>query len=219
MSSERKSLILTTETLLIPQSPRNIRDLKQTVTRRMTDITHILSAIEQGNSQAAEDLLPLVYDELRRLAAEKMLHEQPGITLQATALVHEAYVRLVDVQTPQRWQNRGYFFASAAEAMRRILIEGARRRETLKRGGDHLRIDLNEMPVAPEAPQLDVLALDEALQELEQHDSQAAQLVKLRYFAGLGHVEAAEVMGIERRAADRLWTLGRTWLFRRLSPL
>ena len=183
----------------------------------MSDVTRILSAIHSGDRQASEQLLPLVYDELRRLAAQRMAQEQPGQTLQATALVHEAYVRLVDVDLAQKWDSRGHFFSAAAEAMRRILIERARQRGALKRGGDAVRIDLDQVSAAVVDRTDDVLAIDEALQELERHDPQAAELVKLRFFAGLGHLEAAEALGIERRVADRLWALARTWLYRKLS--
>src|SRR5256885_720717 len=183
----------------------------------MHDVTQILSAIEQGDPNAAEQLLPLVYDELRKLAAQRLAQESPGQTLQATALVHEAYLRLVDTNRVQHWDSRGHFFAAAAEAMRRILVERARQRSTLKRGGDLRRLDLDQLSLADEGPPDDLLALDEALAELEEHDAQAARLVKLRYFAGLGHQEAAEALGIGRRAADRLWAVARAWLYRRIG--
>jgi RNA polymerase sigma factor (TIGR02999 family) len=183
----------------------------------MNEVTRILSAIEQGESSAAEQLLPLVYDELRQLAAQKLAQEKPGQTLQATALVHEAYLRLVDVDQAQHWNSRGHFFAAAAEAMRRILVDQARRKQADKRGGGRLRVDLPEDLAAPEARSDDLVALDEALSRLERHDADAARLVKLRYFAGLSHVAAAETLGISRGAADRLWALGRAWLFRELS--
>ena len=183
----------------------------------MSEVTHILSAIEQGDPHAAEQLLPLVYDELRQLAAQKMVKEAPGQTFQATALVHEAYLRLVDVEEAPHWNSRGHFFAAAAEAMRRILVEQARRKQADKHGGGRLRLDLPEDLAAPEARSDDLLALDEALSRLERHDPDAARLVKLRYFAGLSHQEAAEALGLSRGAADRLWALGRAWLFRQLS--
>jgi RNA polymerase sigma factor (TIGR02999 family) len=183
----------------------------------MTDVTRILSAIAQGDTHGAEQLLPLVYDELRRLAAAKLAQEQPGQTLQATALVHEAYVRLVDVDEPQHWNSRGHFFSAAAEAMRRILVDQARRKQADKHGGGRLRVDLPEDLAAPRARTDDLVALDEALSRLERHDPDAATLVKLRYFAGLSHQDAAEALGISRGAADRLWALGRAWLFRQLS--
>jgi RNA polymerase sigma factor (TIGR02999 family) len=183
----------------------------------MSDVTRILSAIEQGDPSAAELLLPLVYSELRKLAAQKMAKESPDHTLQATALVHEAYLRLVDVEQAQHWDSRGHFFAAAAEAMRRILIENARRKGTLKHGVRHHQVGLDDVPVAASGSPENLLSLDEALSKLEQHDPQAATLVKLRYFAGLSHQEAAQVMGVERRAADRLWALARAWLYRKLA--
>lgn len=167
-------------------------------------------------AENSADLLPLVYEELRQLAAQKLYSEMPGQTLQATALVHEAYVRLVDGRDPQ-WANRNHFFAAAAEAMRRILIERARQRESLKAGAGRTRISLSSADIVKGEAEVDLLALNEALDELERHDRQAAELVKLRFFAGFGHVEAAEIMQIERRVADRLWVLARTWLYRRLS--
>ena len=183
----------------------------------MTDITRILSAIDQGDPQAAAELLPLVYDELRKLAAQRLVQERPGQTLQATALVHEAYVRLVDVDKEQAWNGRGHFFAAAAEAMRRILIDRARRKTTAKLGGNRKRLDLEQLSLADDGREADLLALDDALTAFEQHDPQAARLVKLRYFVGLSHQEAAEALGIGRRAADRLWALARAWLYQRLS--
>ncbi len=183
----------------------------------MTDVTRILSAIQQGDPSAAERLLPLVYDELRRLAAQKLAQEKSGQTLQATALVHEAYLRLVDVDKVQHWDSRGHFFGAAAEAMRRILVDQARRKQADKHGGGRLRVDLPDDLAAAEARSDDLVALDEALSRLERHDADAARLVKLRYFAGLSHQEAAEALGISRGAADRLWALGRAWLFRQLS--
>jgi RNA polymerase sigma factor (TIGR02999 family) len=183
----------------------------------MSDVTRILFAIEQGDPHAAEQLLPLVYDELRKLAARRLDQEKPGQTLQPTALVHEAYLRLVDVTLPQHWNSRGHFFAAAAEAMRRILVDQARRKQADKHGGGRLRLDLPENLAAQEAGSDDLVALDEALSRLESHDPDAAKLVKLRYFAGLSHTDAAEALGISRGAADRLWALGRAWLFRQLS--
>jgi RNA polymerase sigma factor (TIGR02999 family) len=183
----------------------------------MSDVTPILSAIEQGDPHAAEQLLPLVYDELRKLAGRKVAQEAPGQTLQATALVHEAYLRLVDVEKAQQWNSRGHFFAAAAEAMRRILVDQARRKQTEKHGGARLRVDLAPDLAASDGRSDDLVALDEALGKLERHDPNAAALVKLRYFAGLSHQEAAQTLGISRGAADRLWALGRAWLFRQLS--
>jgi RNA polymerase sigma factor (TIGR02999 family) len=183
----------------------------------MSEVTRILSAIEQGDPHAAEELLPLVYKELRRLAASRIAQEKPGQTLQATALVHEAYLRLVDVDKVQQWDSRGHFFAAAAEAMRRILVERARSKAARKRGGHARRLDLAQLPLAVDERSEELLALDEALAELEKHDAQAAQIVKLRYFGGLGHQEAAKVLGLGRRAADRLWALARAWLYHRIA--
>ena len=183
----------------------------------MSDVTRILSQVEQGDPAAAEQLLPLIYDELRKLAAAKLAHEKPGQTLQATALVHEAYVRLLGDEAIEKWDSCGHFFASAAEAMRRILVENARRKKSLRRGGDGERVDLDERLLAGTARSYDLLELDDALSELERHDAAAAQLVKLRYFAGFGHQEAAQALGISRREADRLWVLARTWLYQQLG--
>jgi RNA polymerase sigma factor (TIGR02999 family) len=182
----------------------------------MSAVTQILTALENGDSNAAAHLLPLVYDELRKLAAHRLAQEVQDQTLDATALVHEAYLRLVDVDQAQNWNSRGHFFAAAAEAMRRILVDQARRKQTEKHGGAWLRIDLPD-DVQADAPVADLVALDEALTRLETHDPTAAQLVKLRYFAGLTHQEAATALGISRGAADRLWSLSRAWLFRQLS--
>ena len=192
----------------------------------MNDVTRILSAIEEGDPRAAEGLLPLVYDELRRLAAEKLAREKAGQTLDATALVHEAYVRLVanlaregggDAPPGSRpeFANRAHFFAAAAEAMRRIMIDRARARATAKRGGDRQRVNLDHVPA--EEPDSQLLALDDALTDLERHDSTAAQLVKLRYFVGLSHQDSAESLGISRRVADRIWVLARAWLYQQLQ--
>ena len=183
----------------------------------MSEVTRVLAAVGQGDPQAAEQVLPLVYAELRQLAAQRLAREAPGQTLQPTALVHEAYLRLVDVKDPQRWEGRGHFFAAAAEAMRRILVERARRKGARKRGGGATRVDLAGAAPAGADHSFDLLDLDEALGELERHDAQAAGLVKLRYFAGLSHQEAAEALGVGRRAADRLWKLARAWLYQRLG--
>jgi RNA polymerase sigma factor (TIGR02999 family) len=183
----------------------------------MHEVTRILSAIEQGDGQAAEQLLPLVYDELRRLAAEKMAQEKPGQTLQATALVHEAYLRLVDVEKAQHWDSRGHFFAAAAEAMRRILVERARVKKQPRRGGDWHRVPLDEEHLAEGVQSDDLVALDEALGRLESLDAASAQLVKLRYFAGLTMAEAADAAGMSLRTAERNWTYARTWLHRELA--
>jgi RNA polymerase sigma factor (TIGR02999 family) len=182
----------------------------------MTNVAHILSAIERGDPKAADELLPLVYDELRKLAAVRLAGEKPGQTLQATALVHEAYLRLVGDGPPVDWEGRGHFFA-AAEAMRRILIDRARRKAATKRGGGLRRIDIEPVSVADDGREAEWLALDDALTDLERHDPQAARLVKLRYFAGLSHQQAAQALGVSRRAADRLWSLARAWLYQRLS--
>src|SRR5712691_3099540 len=184
----------------------------------MSDVTRILSAIEQGDPHAAEDLLPLVYDELRRLAAQKMAQETPGQTLQATGLVHEAYLRLVDVEKAQHWNSRGHFFAAAAEAMRRILVDQARRKQAGKRGGRSRRISLDAVDVACTPPHDDLLAIDEALTRLAAEDEQAARLIQLRYFAGLSLEEAAEVVGISRSTAYEHWSYARVRLKTLLDP-
>jgi RNA polymerase sigma factor (TIGR02999 family) len=180
----------------------------------MTEVTRILSAIEQGDPKAAGQLLPLVYEELHKLAAQKLAHEAPGQTLQPTALVHEAYLRLVDVERPQQWECRNHFFAAAAEAMRRILVDNARRKRSLKRGGQLARLDLETVDVSGPEISEDLLALDEALEKLAHTEKPAADLVKLRYFAGLTAKEAAAVLGISERTADRLWAFGRSWLLK-----
>jgi RNA polymerase sigma factor (TIGR02999 family) len=182
----------------------------------MSEVTLILSAIEQGDPHAAERLLPLVYDELRKLAGQKLAQENPGQTLQATALVHEAFLRLVDVDKVQRWNSRGHFFAAAAEAMRRILLNRARDKARLKRGGDRRRIDLGRIEVALDTRAEDLIALDEALQQLSGEDQACAELVKLRFFGGLSHTEAAASLGVSRRVADRHWAYARAWLYERL---
>jgi RNA polymerase sigma factor (TIGR02999 family) len=192
----------------------------------MSDVTDFLTASEGGQSQAAQQLLPLVYDELRRLAAEKLSHEKPGQTLDPTALVHEAYLRLVGKagerrqgtgDSGQHWNSRGHFFAAAAEAMRRILVEHARSKNQVKRGGQWQRIELEEMESAAAGRSDELLALDEVLTRLETHDAQSASLVKLRYFAGLSMPEAAQSLGIPLRTAERNWTYARTWLHRELG--
>ena len=181
----------------------------------MNDVTRILSAIEEGDPHAASQLLPLIYDELRRLAAQKLSHEKPGQTLQATALVHDAYVRLVDVEKAQHWSSRNHFYAAAAEAMRRILVENARRKKALRRGGDRRRLDLAE-PAAPELSD-DLLALDEALGKLAEKDAAKAELVKLRYFAGLTMEQTAESLGISLATAHRWWNYARAWLHQEIA--
>jgi RNA polymerase sigma factor (TIGR02999 family) len=182
----------------------------------MNDVTQILSAIEQGDPLAAEQLLPLVYDELRKLAAMRMAKENPGQTLNATALVHEAYVRLVDVNQCQHWDNRGHFFASAAEAMRRILVEQARWRNAAKRGGNAQRVELSECVLTTPMPDDELLALSDALEQFATVDPPAANLVRLRFFAGLTTAEAAEVLGVSVRSAHDLWAYARSWLRRQM---
>jgi len=183
----------------------------------MHEVTRILSAIEQGDPQAAEQLLPLVYDELRRLAAEKMREEKPGQTLQATALVHEAYIRLVDVEKAQHWNSRGHFFAAAAEAMRRILVEQARRKGSLRAGGQRRRAELSSVDPEIGGPQLDLLALNEALDKLATRDPRALELVKLRFFAGLTIQQAAEALGVSVATAENDWSYAKCWLRVELS--
>ena len=183
----------------------------------MADVTWILSQMEAGDPSAAEQLLPLLYEELRKLAAARLSQESPGQTLQATALVHEAYIRLVDVKKPQHWQSRGHFFAAAAEAMRRILLNRARDRNRLKRGGGRHRIDFDQIEVALDTPDEQLLALDEAIEALATEDKDCANLVKLRFFAGLSIREAAESLGISPRTANRHWVYARAWLYARLD--
>jgi RNA polymerase sigma factor (TIGR02999 family) len=183
----------------------------------MNDVTRILLAIEAGDPQAPQQLLPLVYDELRKLAAQRLAQEKPGQTLQPTALVHEAYIRLVDVEKARRWNSRGHFFAAAAEAMRRILVDNARRKRSKKRGGGRVRLDLDQLADASHERVGDVLDIDAALAGLASADPQVAELVKLRYFAGLSIPEAAAVLGISPRSADFLWAYARAWLLRFLG--
>jgi RNA polymerase sigma factor (TIGR02999 family) len=183
----------------------------------MSEVTRILSAIEHGEPHAADQLLPLVYEELRRLAAQKLAEEKPGQTLQATALVHEAYLRLVDTQQAQHWNSRGHFFGAAALAMRRILVDRARHKRSHKAGGGRARCDLDALEIAlPEIPE-DLLALDEALDKLAAADKKAAELVHLRFFAGLALPEAAQLLGISPRTADRLWAYARAWLHQEIQ--
>jgi RNA polymerase sigma factor (TIGR02999 family) len=180
----------------------------------MTDVTQILAAIDQGDPQAAEQLLPLVYDELRRLAAQKLAQEKPGQTLQATALVHEAYIRLVAYEGAHQWDGRGHFFAAAAESMRRILVDSARRKASNKRGGGLERRMLDEAQLTTDEDADDLLALDEALSQLAETDPVAARLVQLRYFAGLTNEQAAEALGMSTRSAYYTWSYARSWLKR-----
>jgi RNA polymerase sigma factor (TIGR02999 family) len=187
----------------------------------MNDVTRILSEVEQGDPHSAEQLLPLVYGELRQLAAQKLAQEAPGQTLQATALVHEAYVRLVEVERAQHWDSRGHFFAAAAEAMRRILIDQARRKVSKKRGGARQRLNLEVatlLPATDAAAAAELLALDEALEQLEAEEPLKARLVKLRYFAGISWEEAARTLGISPATAKRYWIYARSWLHARLHP-
>ncbi|HEV3444879.1 MAG TPA: ECF-type sigma factor [Gemmataceae bacterium] len=184
----------------------------------MTEVTRILDAIDQGDPSAAEQLLPLVYDELRRLAAQRLAHEAPGQTLQATALVHEAYLRLASTEQTRHWNSRGHFFAAAAEAMRRILVENARRKGRIRHGGGRKRVDLDEADPLVARPFPDLLAIDEALTRLAARDPVRAQLVKLRFFAGLTMPEAAQALGISLATAERYWTFARTWLYAELKP-
>jgi RNA polymerase sigma factor (TIGR02999 family) len=183
----------------------------------MNDVTRILSAIEHGDPHAAEQLLPLVYDELRKLAAQRLAQEEPGQTLQATALVHEAYLRLVGGVREQSWDNRGHFFSAAAEAMRRILLNRARDKNRLKRGGSWRRIDLDQLAAVEDASDDDLVAIDDALEVLTRESSACAELVKLRFFAGLTQEQAAASMGISRRTANRYWTYARARLFETLT--
>jgi len=184
----------------------------------MNDVTQILSRIESGDPTAGEQLLPLVYDELRKLAAARLAQEKPGQTLQATALVHEAYLRLVDVNQAQNWNSRGHFFAAAAEAMRRILINRARDKNRLKRGGHNRKIDLESIELAIDAPDDDLIAIDEAIARLANENQSCADLVKLRFFAGLSLKEAATALGVSTSTADRYWAYARAWLFAALRP-
>jgi len=182
----------------------------------MSDVTRILTAIEQGDAKEADKLLPLVYEELRRLASQKMSRESPGQTLQATALVHEAYIRLVGSDA-QNWNGRTHFFAAAAEAMRRILIDNARRKQRLKRGGGQDKVDLADAELLIEAPSDDLVALDEAMEKLADKDKVKADLVKLCYFAGLTLAQAADILGLSQTTAKRHWTYSRAWLYRQIN--
>jgi len=184
----------------------------------MSEVTRLLAAIDQGDSQATDELLPLVYEELRKLAVERLSHEKPGQTLQATALVHEAYLRLLGPAGDElRWNNRGHFFAAAAEAMRRILVESARHKRSQRAGGDWQRVELSDVEIASPRPDVDLLALSEALDKLEARDQRKASLVKLRYFAGLTIKEAADALGISSATADNDWAYAKSWLKRELT--
>ena len=183
----------------------------------MPDVTRILSQIESGDPSASEQLLPLVYDELRKLAAARLAHEQPGQTLQATALVHEAYLRLVDVEQAQPWNSRGHFFAAAAEAMRRLLVERARRKNRVRHGGGRRPVDLDTQLLISKKADNSLLALDDALGRLAADEPEAAEVVKLRYFAGLTIEETAAAMNISARTVNRHWTYARAWLYDQLK--
>jgi RNA polymerase sigma factor (TIGR02999 family) len=183
----------------------------------MSEVTEILSAIEQGDPRAAEQLLPLVYDELRRLAAARLAREKPGLTLEATALVHEAYLRLVGNERGKDWDSRGHFFAAAADAMRRILVENARRKGRVKHGGDRLRVDLDEGTMVGRMPPEDLLALDEAMTKLAAEEPVKARLVQLRYFAGLSLEEASQVLGVSAVTGKRYWRYAKAWLHREIA--
>jgi RNA polymerase sigma factor (TIGR02999 family) len=182
----------------------------------MTDVTRILNAIEQGDPSASDKLLPLVYEELRGLARQRLANEKPGQTLQATALVHEAYLRLIGKNNDQSWDNRGHFFAAAAEAMRRILVNRARDKSRLKRGGDRKKIEFDEIQHVFESDPDDLIDLDDAIEALAEQDPIVAQLVKLRFFAGLEQIEAAKCLHLPKSTADRYWSFARVWLFNRL---
>ena len=187
----------------------------------MTDVTQILCQIEQGDRVAAEQLLPLVYGELRKLAAAKLANEKPGHTLQATALVHDAYLRLVDQSTPQQWDGRGHFFAAAAEAMRRILVDHARHKKSMKRGGDLIRqefVESNIIAAANGSPNT-ILAVHDALDEFSKVDPRAAELVKLRYFVGMTIAEAANVLNVSSRTANKWWNYAKAWLTDRIGEI
>ena len=187
----------------------------------MNDVTRLLTAIEEGQSQAAEELLPLVYKELRRLAASHLAQERAGQTLQATALVHEAWLRLVaseQGEEEQRWDGQRHFFGAAAEAIRRILIERARKKKCMRHGGGLQRVGLDEAEIAAPLPDEELLALHEALDRLAELDPPAAELIKLRFFAGLTHEQAAHMLGLSRSAADRTWVFARAWLFKQVRP-
>lgn len=182
----------------------------------MADVTQILSQIESGDPSAAEQLLPLVYEELRKLAAAKLAHEKPGQTLQATALVHEAYLRLVGAEKSHPWDSRGHFFSAAAEAMRRILLNRVRDKKRQKRGGTRERISLDQVVLALDTPAEELMELDEAIEHLAERDLVSAKIVKLRFFAGLSLKDSADALGLTRREADRHWSYARAWLFDRL---
>ena len=202
----------------VANNPRLVELISGGYVGGMSEVTQILSAIEAGNPKAASELLPLVYDELRKLAAARLADEKPGQTLQPTALVHEAYLRLVGDGHPRDWNGRGHFFAAAAEAMRRILINRARDQNRLKRGGCRNRVELEAITDPATAPAADLLGLDDALGQLAGTNPQAAELVKLKFYAGLSLREAADALGLPARSADRLWAFARAWLIDALDP-
>ena len=181
----------------------------------MNDVTRILNAIDGGDDQAGQELIPLVYDELRTMAARKMAYERPGQTLQATALVNEAYLRLVG--NDQHWENRGHFFAAAAEAMRRILVDNARKKNSRKHGGGIVKIELSSVDVAINTDDDHLLLVNDALENLAAKDPEAAELIKLRFFAGMSNAEAAQTLGLAERSATRIWTYARAWLYKEIS--
>ena len=187
------------------------------VLEQVNDVTRILNSLDEIGPTGRQELVPFIYDELRRLAASKMAHERPGQTLQATALVHEAWLRLVGSDTPQYWNSRGHFFAAAAEAMRRILIDNARRKATEKHGGTLERVELSAVDVAINTDDERLLLVDEAIQKLVAQDRDAAELIKLRFFAGMSNEEAAQALGLSERTAGRLWAYARAWLFKEIN--
>ena len=202
---------------LLPMDYNGQNDNTWRRVRSIANVTRILCAIEEGDAQAAEQLLPLVYEELRKLAARKMAQEKPGQTLQATALVHEVYVRLVDGKKAQHWNSRGHFFGAAAEAMRRILVETARQKRREKHGGDWTRVELGDMEAGQTLRTEDLLTLSDAIDKLAEHDRPAAELAKLRCFVGFSVEEAAETLELSRTNAYRLWTYARAWLYSRIG--
>jgi RNA polymerase sigma factor (TIGR02999 family) len=187
------------------------------VLEQVNDVTRILNSLDEGGPDARRELVPMIYNELRRLAAARMAHERPGQTLQATALVHEAWLRLVGTDAPQHWNSRGHFFAAAAEAMRRILIDNARRKATEKHGGRLERVELSDVDVAINTDDERLLMVDEALGRLAIQDTDAAELIKLRFFAGMSNEEAARALGVSERTAGRLWAYARAWLFNEIN--
>ena len=211
--AERITVVWVSEPVIGAWTVYNQLDASYSPSPIMSDFTNILSQIESGDASAAEQLLPLVYKELRKLAAAKLAHEKPGQTLQATALVHDAYLRLVDVDKPQHWDSRGHFFAAAAEAMRRILVDTARKKRRLKHGGGLKRVSLDSACTLTEDPGEDLLALDEVLTKFMTLDPLKAELVKLRFFAGMTIPEAADVLKMSHATAERYWTYARVWLY------